>query len=155
MAKAIFFSGMGTVYFLQKPSGLELYTATKPALRFLKRRGYLLVLGTPKWQEYQWLQGQLPTHNFSLLYWNGKEESLLHLIRERKISLAESYLLTDNAFLSEFLFWDWQVILLLTGKGIMTWQGLREKEIVQIEDVCKDIYSAAISIVIRALGNYD
>ena len=55
MQRAVFFSGRGTVFaqdFTDRDE-IELYTQTLPALRFLHRRGYFLVLVSEERREYK------------------------------------------------------------------------------------------------------
>lgn len=152
MAKAIFFSGCGTSYTLNNTArrNLEIYPETLPALRFLGRRGYLLVLVTPEFQEYQLLQTSLKDKTLSLVYWNGREEELAALLQEKAINLPDSYFITDQRYLQELLFLDWQTILVLTGKGVDTLQKLERQQLEKVVDICKDIYAAAISIALHA-----
>ncbi|MGI6587578.1 MAG: hypothetical protein ACOX2N_02080 [Peptococcia bacterium] len=152
MGKAIFFSGCGTSYAVNNTvkRSLEIYPATLPALRFLGRRGYLLVLVTPEFQEYQLLQTGLKDRTLSLVYWNGYKEDLNVLVEEKAINLRESYFITDHRYLQEFLFFDWQTILVLTGKGVATLQKLDRSQLEKVADICKDIYAAAIRIALNS-----
>ncbi|HHY06801.1 MAG TPA: hypothetical protein GX532_07505 [Clostridia bacterium] len=154
MTKAIFFSGSGTSYTVNctVKRSLEIYPATLPALRFLGRRGYLLVLVAPEFQEYRQLQTGLKDKTLSLGYWNGQKEDLELLIKENAINLRESYFITDHYYLQELLFFDWRTILVLTGKGVATLQKLNEEQLKKVVDICKDIYAAAISIALQRSG---
>lgn len=152
MAKAIFFPGCGTAYTASNTvkRNLEIYPETLPALRFLGRRGYLLVLVTPEFQEYKLLQSGLKDKTLSLAYWNGREADLDVLLEEKGINLGESYLVTDSRYLQELLFLGWQTILVLTGKGVDTLQKLEAQQLEKVADICKDFYAAAISITLNS-----
>ncbi len=153
MSKAIFFSGCGTAYLTNNSvkRNLELYPETLPALRFLARRGYLLVLVTSEFQEYKLLQAVLKDKSLALLHWNGREEDLDCFLEENTINLKESYFVTDSRFLQEALYQGgWQIILVLTVKGVDTLEKLGSSQLEKITDICKDIYAAAISIVLNS-----
>lgn len=152
MRKAVFFSGPGTVYAprcVGEKVG-ELYPATLPALRFLGRRGYCLVLLTPEFREYQWLRANLAEKTLPLLYWNGQKRDLGVFLQKNNLDLKRSYYVTDNCQVTELLFLPWQTILVLTGRGIATLQKLSVVELQRVVDLCKDVYAAAISIAILA-----
>jgi histidinol phosphatase-like enzyme len=153
MEKAIFFSGCGTSYFFENDiavqRNLELYPETLPALRFLSRRGYLLVLIAPEVQEYKAFQNSLKDKTITLKYWNGREEDLEALLAEHLLNLQESYFITDGRYLQEYLSFGWQTILVLTGKGVSTLDSLEPRQLEKVCDVCKDFYAAAISIAIH------
>jgi hypothetical protein len=152
LGKAIFFSGCGTSYTVNNTvkRSLEIYPATLPALRFLGRRGYLLVLVTSEFQEYQLLQTGLKDKSLSVLYWNGQKEELDALVEKNSINLSDSYFVTDSDYLQKVLFFDWQTILVLTGKGVATLQKLDVQQLEKVADICKDIYAAAISIALNS-----
>lgn len=153
MEKAIFFSGFGTSYFYENDSlvkrNLELYPETLPALRFLSRRGYLLVLITPDMQEYKAFQTSLKDKTMMLQYWNGREEDIDALIEKHFLNIQDCFFITDGHYLQEYLPLGWQTILVLTGKGVSTLDILETTQLAHICDICKDIYAAAISIAIH------
>ena len=153
MSKAIFFLGCGTAYLTNNSvkRNLEIYPETLPALRFLARRGYQLVLVTSEFQEYKLLLAVLKDKSLPLLHWNGREEDLEAFLEENAINLMESYFVTDSRYLQEALSQgSWQTILVLTGKGVDTLQKLGSQQLEKIADICKDIYAAAISIVLNS-----
>jgi hypothetical protein len=151
MEKAIFFCGCGTSYAAgnARNKSLEIFPETLPALRFLGRRGYLLVLVTPEFQDYKLFQTGLKDKSLKLEYWNGVAEDLESVLEEKAINLQESYFLTDGTFLQELLHLGWKTILVLTGKGIYTLHNLTVCQVEEMDDICKDIYAAAISIAIK------
>jgi len=72
-------------------------------------------------------------------------------LEENTINLKESYFVTDSRFLQEALYQGgWQIILVLTGKGVDTLEKLGSSQLEKITDICKDIYAAAISIVLNS-----
>jgi len=153
MSKAIFFSGCGTAYLTNNSvkRNLEIYPETLPALRFLARRGYQLVLVTPDFQEYKLLLAVLKDKTLPLLHWNGRAEDLDSFLEENVINLQESYFVTDSRYFQEALNQDsWQTILVLTGKGVDTLQKSSAQQLKMITDICKDIYAAAISIALNS-----
>ncbi|MGI6607035.1 MAG: hypothetical protein ACOX2X_08345 [Peptococcia bacterium] len=153
MEKAIFFSGYGTSYFYKNDSlvkrNLELFPETLPALRFLSRRGYLLVLTAPEMQEYKAFQSCLKDKRITVQYWNGREEDVDALIEKHFLNIQDCFFITDGHYLQEYLPLGWQTILVLTGKGVSTLDILDPPQLEQIYDICKDIYAAAISIAIH------
>lgn len=153
MEKAIFFSGYGTSYCYEKNNSmrrnLELYPETLPALRFLFRRGYLLVLLTPELQEYKAFLSCLKDKTVKVQYWNGCEEDLDALIEKHFLNIQDCYFITDGYYLQEYLPLRWHTILVLTGKGVSTLDLLDPPQLEKIYDICKDIYAAAISIAIH------
>lgn len=153
MSKAIFFSGCGTACVTNNSvkRNLEIYPETLPALRFLARRGYQLVLVTSEFQEYKLLRAVLKDKAISLLYWNGRTEDLNSFLEKHAINLRESYFVTDSRYLQETLSQgSWQIILVLTGQGVDTLQKLGAPQLEKVTDICKDIYAAAISIVLNS-----
>lgn len=151
MEKAIFFCGCGTSYSVGNTlkRSLEIFPETLPALRFLGRRGYLLVLVTPEFQDYKLFQTNLKDKTIKLEYWNGLADDLDSVLGGKLINLQESYFLTDGTYLQELLHLGWKTILVLTGKGVYTLHNLDVRQIEEVSDICKDIYAAAISIVIN------
>lgn len=152
MSKALFFSGCGTAYTTHNTVKrmMEIFPETLPALRFLARRGYGLVLVTSEFKEYKLLQNGLKDKTMPLLYWNGREEVLPDFLAENKFDLRKSYFVTDGRNLQEALcLGEWQIILVLTGIGVDTLQKLDFAQLQKINDVCKDIYAAAISIALN------
>jgi len=153
MSKALFFSGCGTAYLTNNgvKRKIEIYPETLPALRFLARRGYRLVLVTPEFLEYKLLQAELKDKTLPLLQWNGREEELDAFLEKNKIKICESFFVTDKRYLQEALSFGYgQIILVLTGKGVDTLQKLEAQQLEKIMDICKDIYAAAISIALNA-----
>jgi hypothetical protein len=151
MEKAIFFCGCGTAYSFSNtaPRNLEIYPETLPALRFLERRGYLLVMVTPEFQDYKLFQNSLKDKTIKLVYWNGLIEDLDGVLGENLINLQESYFITDGTYLRELLHLGWKTILVLTGKGVYTLHYLDVPQLEEINEISKDIYAAAISVVIN------
>lgn len=150
MQKAVFFSGTGTAYSGggSLREGLEVYSATWPALRFLNRRGYTLVHVTPEWQEYKSLISSSKDKTISIIHYNSDEQSLNQFPEYNGINLHESYLITDGLSLKIFQGSGCRIILVLTGRGFCTLTAQEEKEISVFSDVCKDIYAAAFSIAL-------
>lgn len=153
MSKAIFFSGCGTVYTTNNTikRNMEIFPETLPALRFLARRGYCFILVSSEFQEYQLLQNGLKDKTIPLLFWNGREDDLDNFLENNCIDLEDSYFVTDSRYLQEALTINgWQIILVLTGKGVETLQNIDSQQLEKITDICKDIYAAAISIVLNS-----
>lgn len=151
MQKALFFSGVGTVYSAAntRREEIEIYPETLPALRFLVRRGFRLVLVTSEYWEYKSFIAQLKDKSFQVLQYNPGEEPLPDFVSQRGLRLEESYYITDGIFLKWFSAWGCPIILVLSGKGCCTVAAYENKEITGLVDVCKDIYAAAFSIALK------
>lgn len=150
MQKAVFFTGIGTAYSGAGTlrDGLEVYSATMPALRFLNRRGYTLVLVTPEWHEYKTFMGAIKDKSLPIIHFNTDEENLLQFIENNGISIKESYLITDGLCLKIFQGIGCRIILVLSGRGFCTLTSQEQKEIPWFSNVCKDLYAAAFSIAL-------
>ena len=151
MQKAIFFSGSGTAY-----TGLdfgrenmELYPETVPALRFLGRRGFRLILATPEHQEFKWFVSSLRNKTLSLLHWDVDNNGLDRFVKIHRINLEESYFITDGLYLKNFQNKGGKIILVLSGRGFSTLESQEYKEFQGFEDVCKNIYAAAFSVALN------
>jgi histidinol phosphatase-like enzyme len=151
MNEAIFFSGCGTAYTLSNNTkrNLEIYPETLPALRFLEKKGYLPVLVTADFTEYKLLQSVLKDNTIRLEYWSGSEDELDDLLEKWSINIEKSYFLTDGVNLQELQPLGWKTILVLTGNGVNTLNSMDVRQLEKILDICKDIYAAAISVVMN------
>ncbi|MDD2402636.1 MAG: hypothetical protein PHI90_06435 [Clostridia bacterium] len=156
MEKAIFFSGYGTSYVYSNndnkanvKKSMEIFPETISALCFLEKRGYLLVLVTPDFMEYELIKNKLKDKIIKLEYWNTKEDELDKLLKKRYINMQESFYLTDGYLFQDVLHFGWKTILVLTGKGVDVLNSLEPYQLNSICDICKDIYAAAISVVVN------
>jgi len=151
MHKAVFFSGVGTIYTTTRMRGeeIEIYPETLPALRFLARRGYSLVLVTNERQEYKNFVAQLKDKSLTVLHYSSGEEELLRFAELRELNLKESFFVTDGLSLKSFQTAGCQQILVLSGKGVQTLSAFQNKHLLEFSDVCKGIYAAAFSIALN------
>lgn len=153
MNKAVFISGLGTAYAYSMDEGseqvLEVYPETLPALRFLRRRGFCLVLITSDRQEFKNFLSCSKDKTLELSHWNGEIEELNRLLAEKDIDLQESCLITDGPFIKLLAGMGCRVLLVLTGKGVCTLNSCDLSEDYAVADICKNIYSAAFSVVLN------
>lgn len=148
MKRAIFFSGVGTAYTSSKATKeeMEIYPETLHALRFLARRGYLLVLVTLQRQEYRWLRGMLKDKTIPVYFFQVGEEDGPTFFQQHEIDIPKSYFITDGLYLKTFQKLKCKNILVLSGRGVRTLESIEKTNLV---DVCKDIYAAAMSIALN------
>ncbi|MBZ4652809.1 MAG: hypothetical protein JG781_147 [Peptococcaceae bacterium] len=153
MNRAVFFSGPGTAYAYTVKEGseqaLEVYPETLPALRFLRRRGFCLVLITSDRQEFKNFLTCFKDKTIELSHWNGEMEELNRLLSEKDIELKESCLITDGPYLKLLESMGCRILLVLTGKGVCTLNSLDLSEGPGVTDICKNIYSAAFSVALN------
>lgn len=150
MQKAIFFSGPGTAYTgldLRRET-LELYPETLPALRFLGRRGFILILVTPEHQEFKWFASALKTKTLSLLHWDVNKNDLDSFVKKHRINMEESYFITDGLYLKNFQNRGCKIILVLSGRGFYTLDSQEYKDFQGFMDVCKNIYAAVFNVAL-------
>lgn len=150
MRQAVFISGYGTAYTSHdgERENLELYPETLCALRFLSRRGFLLVLATPEFQEYKWLISALKDKTVAVLHWDTARDDPDQFMEMHGIEAEESYLITDGMWIKSMLAQRCRVILVLTGRGVKTLNSKEYNETPDCRDVCKNIYAAAFSIAL-------
>lgn len=150
MQRAVFFSGLGTVYSKDctGKGEIELYTQTLPALRFLQRRGYLLVLVTSERQEYRHFLSLLKDRALPVLHFLQGEDELGSFATAKDIDLSQSFYVTDGHYLKPFTNSECRLILVLSGQGFETLAGLNKKDLDNLHDVCKDVYAAAFSLAL-------
>ncbi len=150
MNKAAFFSGPGTAYaYAIKDGGertLEVYPETLPALRFLKRRGFILILITSDRQAFRNFLGCIKDKTLELSCWNGEMEELNRLLQKKEIDIKESCIITDGPYLKLLGDMGCRIFLVLTGTGVCTLNSFDFSEGLGVTDICKNIYSAAFSI---------
>ena len=153
MQKAIFFAGCGTAYNTvgAEQKILEVYPETIPALRFLTRRDFILVLITPDYREYRKLLVALKDKALSACHWDIVKEELADFVRKNEINLEESYFITDGKYLKKLQNNGCKIILVLSGRGCYLLDKLTGEEIQGLADVCKDIYAAAFSVAQKLL----
>jgi hypothetical protein len=84
-----------------------------------------------------------------LEYWSGSEDELDDLLEKWSINIEKSYFLTDGVNLQELQPLGWKTILVLTGNGVNTLNSMDVRQLEKILDICKDIYAAAISVVMN------
>lgn len=151
MHRAVFFSGAGTTYTAinSRREESEIYPETLPALRFLARRGFVLVLVTTEHQEYKNFLAQLKDKSLAVLHYNPSDEDLADFARERELGLKECFFVTDGLALKLFQNTACQQILVLSGKGVQSLAAFQNGELAGLSDVCKDIYAAAFSIALN------
>lgn len=151
MHKAVFFSGAGTIYTVSssRREDSEIYPETLPALRFLARRGFILVLVTGEHQEYKNFLAQLKDKSLAVMHCNPNEEDPSSFARAREIDLLESFFVTDGLHLKLFQSTDCRQILVLSGKGVQTFSAFQNGELAGLSDVCKDIYAASFSMALK------
>lgn len=151
MKKAIFFSGDGTAYKCSDScfSEKEIYPETLPALRFLARRGFMLVLVTPDRQEYKWFKRYLRNKTLNLMHCSTEIKNLLAFIEEYSICLDKSYYISDGLYLKKFQDIKCNKILVLSGRGVKTLGQTNADSLREFADICRDIYSAAYSIALN------
>ncbi len=147
MQKAVFFSGQGTVYTMAgaNKENPELYAETLPALRFLHRRGFILVLVTKEHQEYKSFVNLLKDRSLPVQYFSTAEDELHRFAYHNRLTLEQSVFVTDGMNLELFLK-ACPVILVLTGRGFCTLEDCETYGRPVFRDVCRDIYAAAFSI---------
>ncbi len=150
MQKAIFFAGCGTAYKTEvaQQKVFEVYPETIPALRFFTRRGFILVLVTPEYQEYRKLLVSLKDKSLSVYHWDIVKEELASFVRTNCINLDDSYFITDGQYLRKMQNTGCKIILVLSGMGFCQLDTLEAGEVQGLSDVCKDIYSAAFSVAL-------
>lgn len=147
--KAVFFSGHGTVYTYagSDADDMEIYPESLHALRFLQRRGFLLVLLTPDINEYRYFKNSQKDKNLNIYHVKGGEDGIRRFIWENDIDVCKSYYITDSVYINIFHRLGIKIILTLTGKGYFTYNELDNKEMNVFMDVCKNIYAAAFRVV--------
>ena len=153
MQKAIFFAGSGTAYKIVEAEQklLEVYPETIPALRFLTRRDFLLVLVTPEYQEYRKMLLSLKDKAITVYHWDIVKEELTGFVHANDINLEESYFITDGQYLKKLQNSGCKTILVLSGMGCCLLDKLADEELKSLSDVCKDIYAAAFSVAHKLL----
>lgn len=151
MKKAIFISGYGTAYRCSDFSVCEneIYPDTLPALRFLARRGFMLVLVTPDRQEYKWFKRYLRNKTLNLMHCFCEVKNILDFIEEYSIDLEKSYYISDGLYLKRFQDINCNKILVLSGRGVNTLGQFNAENLREFTDICRDIYSAAFSVALN------
>jgi hypothetical protein len=153
MQKAIFFAGCGTAFQNEGPEqrGWVVYPETLPALRFVTGRGFLAVLVTPNYSEYQRLVADLQGKALTVYHWDIAKNELVDFIRHNDINLAESYFITDGQHLETMQKTGCKIILVLSGRGCDYLDNMESDTLNSLADVCRDIYAAAFSVAQKLL----
>lgn len=149
MHKAFFFLGSGTSFFYngKRKEGMELYPGTVPALRFLSRRGFSMFLVTPFYHEYKAFCSSLKDKTFPVYYWDSNSVDYRRMLARMGIVAEKSFCATDGPYAGSFFRAGCKVILVLTGRGLLTLEGEEKNNGCCFYDICKDIYAAAFCAV--------
>lgn len=151
MERAVFFSGTGTV-FTKDCTGrgeIELYTQTLPALRFLHRRGFYLVLVSTEGGEYKKFKSLLKDESLPLRSFVPGDDDFTQFADSQGLDAAMSFYITDGRSLESFLPTECRLILVLSGQGFDNLVDLTGKDLANLHDVCKDFYAAAFSLAFQ------